>query len=67
MSGEERLNVADEIQVEQNHFVDECGVDSHTDVVVPPHVDAVTEQTAQELWDNFGIDAEDEGLEVVDQ
>lgn len=67
MSREENLNVADELQVEQNHFVDERGVDSHTDIVVPPHVDAVTEKTAQELWDNFGIDAEDEGLRVVDQ
>jgi len=61
----EHLNVADELEVEQEHFVHDHNVRTHTDVHVPNHVDAVSEQTAQLLWDEFGIEAEDEGLEVV--
>lgn len=67
MTETDHLTVADELEVEQEHFVHEHGVDTHTDVYVPEHVDAITEKTAQWLWNEFGIAAEDEGLEVVDQ
>ena len=60
------LQIATEVQVEQEHHVTENGVETYTDVSVPDRIDAVTERLAEWLWDEFGIAAEDEGLTVVD-
>lgn len=61
--------VAEEIEVEQEHFVKPNGrVNTHTDVYIPSHVDEVSKEMYETLWEVFDIDLDDPqyNVNVVD-